>query len=165
MKGFIVNPVRRRKFHHTVMPTSPVEEEKQIGDAGVGSVEDLEKEKEKQEPIEFSVTFDFPIAEDIDYVKIRKKMEGKEKLVTFDEETKKDKEIEAGVYNAFLYTLRTALVDCEGILLPDGEPIKITDDDGKIIEVNQKGVFNAIRQEADLFDKITLAYQGLSEKN
>ena len=159
MKGFIINPVRTRKFHHTIIP-KPVENAIEDKNETVGDVKNLEA----MEPIEFSVTFDFVVGEDIDYVALREKMEDKKDLVTYDENNKETR-IEAGIYNAFLYTLRTSLVGCEGILLPDGNPIVIRNENGKINESYQKAVFEGIRTESDLFDKITLAYQALNEKN
>lgn len=136
---FVVNPKREVKFHHVI------------------------NEKDK-EPIEFSVTFKFTASEDIDYVELRKKAENKTPLEIVDEQGKVDKK-DMGTYNAFLYTLRTALIDCSGITDPDGNEIKIKNEQGNIIQHNQIAVFEAVKSEKELFDKIVLAYIGEKEKN
>jgi len=150
--AFQVNPIREVKFY--------------------------EKYKDNNnEIVEFSVTFNFISSEDIDYVELRKKMEGKQKMTIEKKVEGKDgkkeiTEIEIGTYNAFLYTLRTSLVDCEGIEDPDGKPLLIKDDKGKIIVANQIAIFEAIRMlpsgeegQPTLMDKVTKAYIGQKEKN
>jgi len=138
--AFVVNPKREVTFHHTYVP-------------------------KEGEPIEFSVTFKFTASEDIDYVQLRDKAADKTPLIVEDKETGKETKTEMGTYNAFLYTLRTSLISCEGIEDPEGKKIVITDDNGKINEDNQIAVFESIRSEQELFDKIIVAYVGHKEKN
>ena len=138
--GFVVNPKRDVTFHHTI----------------------VEKEKE---PIEISVSFSFVAAEDIDYVELQKKAEDKTTFEMIDEGTGKKKTINMGLYNTFLYTLRTSLVGCTGFVDPENNEIKIKDEDGKIIVNNQLVVFEAVRMMKELFDKIIIAYSGTQEKN
>ena len=168
---FIVNHLRKRTFYHTIIPAVVKKDDKeQITDGeskvGVGSVENLEV---KPEPIEFSVTFQFKIAEDLDYVELRDKAENKKELITYDENNKETKQ-DMGTWNAFLYILRTSLVEVNGIFLPGSTdekplPLMITKEDGSIDVECQKAVFEAIRVETELFDKIILAFQGLNSKN
>lgn len=144
---FTVNPERRVKFNH---------------------VHDDGKEK-----IEFSVTFDFVIAEDVDYGELRDKLKDKQPIDIIDPETNeplvdpKTKEpiATAGMMNAYLYTLRTSLVEWTGIKNPDGEDLAFKDTDGNLIVAHQKAVFEAIRMIPDLFEKIQSAYLGHKGKN
>jgi len=148
---FTVNPNRRVKFNAVYKDES--------GD--------------ETQNIEYSVTFDFIIAEDVDYGELRSKLEDKTPVEIIDPKTNKpqidpktEKPIEtAGMMNAYLYTLRTSLVACSGIEDPDGNEITIKDDDGNIIEANQKAVFEAIRMDSELFDRIQTAYLGTKGKN
>lgn len=136
--SFVVNPKREVKFYHKI--------------------------EENGEVSEFSVTFKFIIGEDVDYVMLRDKSADKTPLEIEDEHGKITK-TEMGTYNAFLYTLRISLIDCSDIIDPDGKEIKIKDEHGKIIEENQIAVFEAIRIQKELFDKIVSAYIGEKEKN
>ena len=148
---FKVNPVRRIKF--------PA-----VHDDGLGKDDSV---------IEYSVTFDFVIAEDLDYGKLRGVLEDKTPITIIDPKTNepvidpKTKEpIEtAGMLNGFYFALRTSLVEWDGIVDTDGNPLPFKDEGGKIIEANQKAVFEAIRVDKDLFEKILLAYSGHKSKN
>ena len=150
--GFIVNPKRRIKFYHTV------KEEDVNGNP--------------KEPIEFSVTFDFVIAEDLDYGELRTKLDDKAPIEIIDPKTEKPmvdpktgETIDTkGAMNAYLYTLRVSLIDCEGIDDPDGNVLEIIKD-GKIIQDNQKAIFEAITKISDLWEKIQTAYVGHKGKN
>lgn len=135
---FVVNPKREVTFHHTIT--------------------------DGEEKTEFSVTFKFTPAEDVDYAELRKKMENKKTMEVEDEDGKITK-TDMGTYNAFLYTLRTALSNWTNINDPEGNVLPVKDGKGKIIETNQIAVFEAVRIQKELFDKIILAYVGHKEKN
>lgn len=137
--AFVINPKREVKFYHTIT--------------------------QEKENIEFSVTFRWVASEDTDYVTLRDKAADKTPLEVIDEKTGAIKTTNMGTYNAFIYTLRTSLIDCEGITDLDGNIIKIKDEKGKIIEDNQIAVFEAVRSETELFNKICLSYIGEKEKN
>ena len=98
--------------------------------------------------------------EDTDFNKLREKMSiGKvEGLDNIDKKT-------AGSYNAFLYTLRTSLVACEGIENEKNEPIIIIGKDGIVDKTLQIIVFEVIQSDADLLTKVITAYGGVKEKN
>lgn len=106
---------------------------------------------------EFSVDFKFINAEDMDYAELREKMEDKKELVTVDEKGKETK-VGKGTYNAFLYTLRCSLVGWNNIADENGVDLPFS-------EEMQIHVFEAIRLEVDLFDKIISAYTGTQGKN
>lgn len=136
---FVVNTKREVTFHHKVV-------------------------QEKGEPVEFSVTFKFAASEDVDYVKLREKASDKTPLVVEDENGKINK-TDMGTYNAFLYTLRTGLQACEGIVDGNGDPVSIKNDKGVVDEDIQIAVFEAVKAETELFNKVTVAYIGDKEKN
>jgi len=138
--GFVVNPKRDVIFHHTIV-------------------------EEDQEPIEISVSFSFIAAEDVDYVELQKKAEDKTTFEVTNEDTGEKKTINMGLYNTFLYTLRTSLVGCTGFVDSGNNEIEIKDKDGKTIVSNQLVVFEAIRLMKELFDKVIIAYSGTQEKN
>ena len=149
---FKVNPVRKVTFEETFI---------------------IDPENESEEPKEgkFSVTFHFAPAEDIDYVQLRKKMEDKTPL-EFEDEKGKISKTDVGSYNAFLYNVRTSLIDWSGISDMEGNPLPVRDEKGKIIEANQLAVFEAVRLlkpakkgELSLMDKVTSAYVGHKGKN
>jgi len=74
--SFVVNPKRNVTFDHTT----------NSGD-------------------EFSVTFKFVAAEDVDYGELRTKTKNKSEMIVEGEDGKEIK-MEEGTYNAFLYSLR-----------------------------------------------------------
>lgn len=137
--GFVVNPKREVTFHHTIV-------------------------EEGLESIEISATFDFIFAEDVDYVELQRKAADKTVLILKDEKGN-EKEVNMGLYNTLLYSLRTSLIACTGFEDPDGKEIKIKDEKGKTIVNNQLVVFEAIRIMKELFEKVVLAYTGTKEKN
>lgn len=93
----------------------------------------------------------------MDYAELREKMEDKKELVTVDEKGKETK-VGKGTYNAFLYTLRCSLVGWNNIADENGVDLPFS-------EEMQIHVFEAIRLEVDLFDKIISAYTGTQGKN
>lgn len=149
--AFVVNPQRKKTFHAK-------------HDDGLGKDDSI---------IEYSVTFDFVIAEDVDYGELRDLLADKSEIEILDDSGKPMKDPKtgepiatAGMMNAYFYTLRTSLVDCDGIVDPEGKPIVITDTvTKKVNEINQKAIFEAIRLDADLMEKIQIAYMGIKSKN
>lgn len=113
----------------------------------------------KFEDVDSLVKFYFkvPASEDVDWEKLRKKLE-----IT---EIKSEQKNNPAAYNAYLYSIRTALVNCEGIEDENGNPIIITDNDGVINTDYQIVVFELIKLDADLMQKVITAYTGISEKN
>jgi hypothetical protein len=114
----------------------------------------------KFEDVDSIIKFHFkiPASEDVDYTELRKKLYAGDEIKTEDTKT-------PGAYNAYLYSLRTALVKCEGIEDENGKPIIITDNDGVINEDYQIAVFELIKFDTELMKKVVVAYTGVSEKN
>ena len=113
-------------------------------------------------PVKFY--FNILAGEDTDFNKLRAKMSVGRVEALEGSENKLDKKV-AGTYNAFLYTLRTALINCEGIENERGEPIIITNKDGVVDETLQIAVFEVVQSDTDLLTKIITAYGGVKEKN
>ncbi len=117
-----------------------------------------------EDKFDISVTFDFIKSEDMDYVSIRDKLSDKKPILVENEKGKIDKK-DVSTYNALLFLLRVSLVSCTGIADEEENPIIITGEDGKVNETNQVAVFEAVKAIPELFDKVVLAYTGLSSKN
>jgi hypothetical protein len=100
--------------------------------------------------------FKVPASEDVDYTELRKKLSAGETI----EPTKVP-----GAYNAYLYSLRTALINVEGVEDENGKPLIITDNDGVINEDYQIAAFELVKFDVDLMQKVITAYTGVSEKN
>lgn len=148
---FKVNPVRKLKFSAK-------------HDDGLGKETSV---------VEYSVTFDFVIAETMDYGQLRDILSDKTPVKILNEEGKpiKDPKTEqpietAGMLNGYYFALRTSLVNWDGICDMEGNPLPVRDEkSGDIIQANQKAVFEAIRLDKELFDRIQIAYQGHKGKN
>jgi hypothetical protein len=118
----------------------------------------------KMEKFELSVTIQQIASEDVDYGELRKKMESvSDTQVIINEES--GKTMDNGSYNAFLYTLRKSIVACKGFVDQDEKDLVITATDGKVNNINQIVVAEAIKQIPDFYDKIIAAYTGISSKN
>ena len=65
--------------------------------------------------------------------------------------------------------IRESLISCKGVELEDevGKkyPCVITDENGKVNIFNQKLIFEFIKSQPDILEKITQAQGGLSQKN
>lgn len=109
-----------------------------------------------------SFTFDFPVSEDVDWGTLRKKMESAEEV---EVEVEGKKKVDKGSINGLYYILRTALVGVTGIVDEDEKPYLITKEDGSIDTFVQKGIFEYVKNEVDLFEKVMATYGALSAKN
>jgi len=143
-----------------------IEREKVLDDAGNQKMDTTTNQPEFIDNIEASVTFDFPFAEDKDYASIQNMIRRKLIPDATSEKDKKhnDQEIQklAGNVQDMLY--RKALVACTGFQDEDGNDITIKDADGKLIELNQKMVYEWVKT-TDIYGKVVMASSGLSSKN
>ena len=102
------------------------------------------------------------ISEEIDYKRLMSLSEkkGKIEVVSTDENGKEIKEeYDSGTYNAFLYQLRASI---------SGWSDNFTDEDDKPLEFNEENqisIFEAIKDLKGMFEKLTLAFTGTTEKN
>ncbi len=122
-----------------------------------------------------TITFDFPYAEDTDYTLARqilkdlpqleedvrkKNIKAKKKLITY-----MTPEQESAATRVMFNQLRSAIVDCTGFGVK-GKDFNIKDEKGNIIDVNQKCIFEFVKNHSDLYEKVLVAYQGeLDAKN
>lgn len=117
----------------------------------------------KYKEAELTFTFKFKYAEERDYKAvsdiIRNSMVDKP-----DDERARTKAVNDNVINIEYAMLRQCLIGCEGITV-DGEPVKITKDDGSIDKEAQLEVFDFIIKQTELYEKIKLAYTGVTPKN
>jgi len=111
---------------------------------------------------DFKIKVKLQAGEDVDYNELRHKLENVSDEKIINEET--GDEIDNSTYNAFLYSLRTSIIEQTGFMDENEEDIKIIED-GKINKINQIAVFEAIRMMTDFFDKLVTAYTGLDAKN
>lgn len=193
MKGFRLKPNKKFFFKHVIKTIEPVldeegnetfelldaegkivpeatyiEEKDADGNATNSTLKGEIKIIEGEYPIE--VGFKFLTSEQIDYGELRQTMEGKSTFVIIDEEGNQ-KEMDSASYNAFLYSIRTALFFAEGFdkELDDGSVVPITLADrygkGKIEPEDQITVFEAIKTQQKLFDDILSAKAGINSKN
>lgn len=103
----------------------------------------------------FSVTFDFPYAEEIDFSSFRADLE-RLGLKT-ESEIKKVENMNNIVYT----TLRRAIKGYEGLdLYLNGNPISFKNEDGSINPDAQRVVFQAVFQFNEMLHKAELAYLG-----
>ena len=102
------------------------------------------------------------ISEEIDYKRLFSltNKEGKIEITTKDDKgEEKVVEYDSGTYNAFLYNIRASIT---------GWSENFVDDDDKTLEFNdenQIAVFEAIKDLEGMFEKLTTAFTGITEKN
>lgn len=117
-----------------------------------------------------TVTFDFPWSEDIDYTQVRillkdipkfEKGDRVKKMKDGKSITKEEADLMAESKSLQVYynLMRKSLVGCSGFGHKDKE-FSIYDEDGKIIENNQKCIFDFVKVNQTLMDKVSLAYAG-----
>lgn len=107
-----------------------------------------------QGDIQFSLFFEFPYKEERDYNKLR------EKLSRGDEESET---VSAG--NLAMYTIRSSMKDCEGIVDEEGNPIKLTKEDGSIDEAMQLELFEQVTDLPGVLPDLMVLYTGIDVKN
>ncbi len=106
----------------------------------------------------FSVIFDFPFIEDVNYGQMQ------EKIRKINGNKKKYNEME--FQNGFYSMIRKSLVSVTGIIDANTNKDVIITHNGKANEKWQKAVFEYLRSKKDLWDNILLAYGGeLDQKN
>lgn len=107
-----------------------------------------------------SFYFKFPFVEDRNYGAIKKLL--KQKLINTNDQEEAIKDI---TQNAQYIMIRESLYKWENIVDEDGKELLVVDTDGKIIEYNQKVVFEFLRYEPDLWEQIETAFSGVQLKN
>lgn len=102
------------------------------------------------------------ISEEIDYKRLFSltNKEGKIEITTKDDDGKeKVIEYDSGTYNAFLYNIRASIIGwCEDFVDEDEKPLEFNED-------NQIAIFEAIKDLEGMFEKLTTAFTGITEKN
>jgi hypothetical protein len=110
----------------------------------------------------YSFTFEFKCAEDLNYSELRKKINsssGEVTLVTEEGGKKVEQKVDSSTFNAFIYLLRTSLISwSDNIVDEDEKPLDFS-------ELNQKVVFEYIKSQEDLYEKVLTAFGGNTGKN
>jgi len=110
--------------------------------------------------------FKFNFSEEKDYSSV---IEGLRKSVPLEDGKIDERELALILTKARDKELRESLISCSGVELEDevGKkyPCVITDENGKVNINNQKIIFEFIKSQPELLEKITQAQGGLSQKN
>ena len=116
---------------------------------------------------ELNVTFKFPFAEEIDYAGLRN-MLSSQSSVTNDEVLNEEEGFKVSDAIAsratLLHILRKSLTSCDCVD-EEGNPIVIINPDKTVNEINQKAVFEVVKNIPELYEKVQTAYIGVKGKN
>jgi len=111
----------------------------------------------KDGDVDLTFKFEFPVSEDLDYGKIRKMMDENTPVEYTDEKTGKVKTSQ-GELNAYLFVLRSSLKEWTGLVDEDENELEFN-------EMNQKAVFEYIKSQEDLYERVMQSYGELNAKN